>query len=294
MKFFCLNKLLSVLIVCALLISLLSVPSFADEEIFETSDGYTFTVDQLNLCWGDIKDIPENASQQDVIDTFYRKGFTSIEICSSEYDEDDYSEDSQEYETQTLTDQELLLLLMNVDFINPTWQAKETAINWAATYYPGENMDGQKGNAFQHAFWVMSMYYKTSPTFALNFAEAHESMPNNPILHKTMDLTNNQAAYDFCVSLNNEDADLTYEQIKNYAIDLVNSGSLIYIIQNYEYPAVIYVDRLTGLETGRTMATADLYAYTNSTTPFNIPDPIIRYTGSSIDFQGLLPGGLNE
>lgn len=96
---------------------------------------------------------------------------------------------------------------------------------------------------------------------------------------KNMDLYNDQIAYDSCKVYDM----MTEDDMINFSLNLVSAGKLIYIIFGYEYvsQSVYYIETNTTVET---KTTADLYAYTNTNIPFNIPKTV--YTTVS-----KVPGG---
>ena len=94
---------------------------------------------------------------------------------------------------------------------------------------------------------------------------------------------NDYAAYDYCVALNSDNANYTDAQLIEFVQEMLADGDLIYVIFDYEYVShSIYY-----MATGRTVEitrVVDLYAYTNSTVPFNIPETIYEVVPAS-------PGG---
>ena len=121
---------------------------------------------------------------------------------------------------KTLTEDEIFLLISHPTYAQNAYDCTQEAITKTRELYPDECQDGARENAFQHAYWVILMYYDTSPSFAIEFAVAHENYDGNPELHKTMDLYNDYAAYNFCVSLNNDNQDYSITVLENFARNL--------------------------------------------------------------------------
>ena len=55
-------------------------------------------------------------------------------------------------------------------------------------------------------------------------------------------------------------------------MELLDDGEMIYIVKGYTYPKTYVYNSFTGVTT-TAYATGNFYAYTNSTVPFNVPDP---------------------
>lgn len=88
--------------------------------------------------------------------------------------------------------------------------SKEEAWNETERRFAG-NGNGDKSDAFRHAYWNVLMTNRIGVDLAERFATAHEDRPENPILHKTMDLTNNNVGR--MVAL--ENPDLTYRELSD-------------------------------------------------------------------------------
>ena len=106
----------------------------------------------------------------------------------------------------------------------------------------------------------------------MDFTNAHENYYDNPIVDKGMDLTNNHFAHSFCESWNLPESSYSRVIVSDHILELIEYGYLIYIIRNYRYISHTIYYAETGV-TRYVYATADLYAYTDSTEPYNIPEP---------------------
>lgn len=264
------KKLLSVLLLFAILIS---VPSFAPAAeasstiYYTTSTGITFSLDEVVIYWSDLEEFDFYTSQA-IIDSIYRLGMNRPSIASDRFEVFDIPLTVSEI--QHIIEYSILgyncLDLLDI---------RSEAISKAAELYPTNHSDGDLGNAFQHAYWVILIYYQFLPSAAIDFPVAHEEYDSNPILHKTMDLFNDYVAYDYCESLNNYGDSISETTMVEYASYLVSSGQLDYIIEDYRYVYKI----TTYLDTGRTLVQyriGDYYAKTNSTEPYNVPGTIIE------------------
>ncbi len=183
---------------------------------------------------------------------------------------------------KTLTEDELALIIRHPIYAKTAYECSQTAVSRASKRYVGNHGDGEYGNAFQHAYWVMLMYYNTSPSFSISFATAHENYDGNPELHKTMDMYNNTEAFSYCVRLDSDDAGYSDYEIEELAVNLMKIGALQYIIFDYEYVYYSVYYMATGI-TKEYTKTADLYAYTNSGVPYNIPEPVYEVIPATPD-----------
>ena len=86
---------------------------------------------------------------------------------------------------EKLTADELVLLITNFWSIPDVIRCRNVVIETTTNNYPTSSGDGMMGNAFQHAYWTMLMYYNISPSFSIDFAVAHEAYDGNSPLHKT-------------------------------------------------------------------------------------------------------------
>lgn len=255
------TKTIALFLTLCMILSFSFVANASNNEyqIFLTSNGESYTLKDFDIYIEDFADT-NFETPQEVIDYIYNIGSVRLKTRDTQYS----------IFGKSLTEDELTLLIQHPIHAATAYNCSQTAVSTAASLYSDCHSDGDLGNAFQHAYWVMLMYYNTSPTFAIDFAVAHENYDGNPTLHKTMDLHNNYAAYDYCVGLNNDDTNYSDDVITDFALYLMETGVLEYIIFDYEY---VY-HSIYYMATGRTKEftrTADLYAYTNSTIPYNIP-----------------------
>lgn len=177
-----------------------------------------------------------------------------------------------------------LIWLKNQDFkyisigFENSQQAKKKTLN---VY--GYNNDDSIANAFQHAYWVMLMYFHTSPEFSIKEAYAHEEYDENNDKSKYMDLYNDDRA-------NEKASTITYttdDDFVNYAKELVDSGKLIYIKRNYKYVK----EKIYHTTTGKVEIKYDyddFYCYTNSNNPYGVFDPVITRVRYEIMEEGLM------
>lgn len=244
-------------------IAIFSSKSFASEENFRefytTSDGVSFYLDDLVLYFDDLNH--EFIDSQEFIDYAYHVGYNRTSVISEQYN----------VFGKELTLSEIKLLIKYPQYAHKANKISEKAVEETKKQFPNSYYDGHLGNAFQHAYWTTLLYFNISQEFAIEFVKAHEDYDSNPIIHKNMDLYNDQLAYDSCKLYDM----MTDDDMIEVSLNLVSSGKLIYIIFGYEYisQSVYYVESNTTIET---KATADLYAYTNTNIPFNIPKTVYK------------------
>lgn len=248
-----------------------------DEKTFVTSDNISFSLDEFDIYMEDFEDV-EFKTSQEVIDYIYKVGKTRQKTRDAQY----------EILGQKLTEDEIALLVEYPEFINPAKECSEKAIAKAREVYPNQNGDGRIGNAFQHAYWVILMYYYTSPSFSIAFALAHENYDGNPELHSMMDRYNDYAAYNYCTSNIRPGTHYIDANLKSFASDMMQRGLLEYVIFDYEYVARIRYYEATG-KTVEIKATGNFYAYTNTDIPHNVPAPVYEVVPALPGQPGLKP-----
>lgn len=235
--------------------------SYASEEHFTTSDGVEFTFDDIVLYESDFDNVEFN-SDQEVIDYIYSVGYNRVDLCY-EYD----------ISILNLTDAEKRLAIRYpqaaVQGHDDAIAAKEKTLE---VY--GYNTDGSIANAFQHAYWIMLMYFHTKDlnnsceNFAILEGYAHEEYDGNDEMSKYMDLYNDDRAYEKVTTISKA----TDDELVDIAKGLVNDGKLIYIRKDYRYTKEI----IYHLSTGRVeyvYGYDDFYCYTNSSIPYDLPTP---------------------
>jgi hypothetical protein len=72
-------------------------------------------------------------------------------------------------------------------------------------------------DAYRHAYWSAAMARKLGRENAKKFADAHENLPNNPILEKAMDQSNNRVGREAALDIRNMDK--TTEEIVEELLD---------------------------------------------------------------------------
>lgn len=247
-----------------------------DINFFTTSSGENFQLTDFNIYIEDFSDV-EFTESQEVIDYIYEVGTQRKRTRDVQYT----------IFGKSLTEDELSLIIAHPLSATIAYNCSEDAVSTTSYYYPNSCGDGELGNAFQHAYWVMLMYYNISPSFAINFAIAHENYDDNPTIHKDMDLFNDNVAYNYC---NNLDSSVNYSDavLAVHALQMMEDGMLEYIIFNYEYISLSVYYKASHKTINYT-STLDLYAYTNSTTPYNIPETEYRVITANIDIPTPIP-----
>lgn len=264
-------------IICLALIFSLCVPfvivssadSITDDlHMYETSGGITYNLEDYDIYWEDFEGCEFSSSQQ-VVDHIYNVGSARENSRMSILN----------FNFVKITVPELLLLIAHCTDIVLIVACREFAISKLNTYYPDQTDrdDGHIGNSFLHAYWTILLCYYLDPTVAWQFVVAHEEHDENTELMKTMDLYNDEIAHNYWTD-NHGWINLqwyTNDQLAEMAYGLVTNGSLIYVVFNYSYIYATYYYEVNG-RTTKITRTGDFYAYTNSTVPFNVPEPL-RY-----------------
>ncbi|MDQ0042816.1 DUF6973 domain-containing protein [Variovorax boronicumulans] len=70
--------------------------------------------------------------------------------------------------------------------------AAKSATSASEDHYQSTSLHNGNGDAFRHMYWNFLMTRSIGEAAAVNWANAHESSPENPPLEKAMDLFNNQ------------------------------------------------------------------------------------------------------
>ncbi len=242
--------------------------SYADDTTyFETSDNFKFSADEVVIYSYDLEDINFNTSQE-VIDFIFERGYNRTNLV----------DERRTIFGAQLTTQEIKLLTEYPAQCVIGWNCSKKAEESADELFPSYSGDSDLKNAYKHAYWVMLMYYHTSPEFAKLEAYAHEEYDSNPALEKKMDLTNDDTAYNLCL----EHENLSDTSCAAIAYKMVYDGKLVYILRNYKYLSqVIYYPQTK--QSKYIYKTDDFLAYTNMTTPISLP---------SVDYvNATTPGG---
>lgn len=226
-----------------------------EDSIYVTSDGTKFSLEDVLMYDTDFID-KRFDTEIEFIDYIYEVGYNRTVVCYEQY----------EVLGHKLTVAEIKLFALNLDYIDEVVSDSCKAISTTASVF-GYNTDDTKANAFQHAYWVMLMYFHTSPKFAIEEAYAHEEYDGNEQFSKHMDLYNDDIAYEKAKTISYT----TDDTLVNYAKELVDSGKLIYIKRNYRYLKEKIYHTTTG-KVEMIYDTADFYCYTNSNIPFGVPE----------------------
>lgn len=249
------------IILCFLFIFIFTVNGkvYAVEDYtYETSDGVKFCLDDIVIYDTDLID-KNFDSQDEFIDYIYEVGFNRTSVCDDTYT----------ILGHKVTKAELDLCKVSgyLQYMSIGFQCANDAKEKTQKLY-GYTTDETKANSFQHAYWVMLMYFHTSPQFTKDEAYAHEEYDGNDAMSKYMDLYNDDRAYEKASTITYTNDD----NLASYAKELVDSGKLIYIIRNYSYiKEKIYYTSTGKIETKYT--TGDFYCYTNTNIPYGVPEP---------------------
>ena len=230
-------------------------------DTFKTSDGIEFSTNDLIIYYSDFENIKFD-SEQDYIDYIYNVGYNRVQSVTY----DDYSQIS--IFGHKLTADEINLFKNNVSKIPSIISCKDKAISKTLELYD-DTSDDTKANAFQHAYWVMLMYFNVGHAFAIDEAYAHENYVGNEEKSKGMDIYNDDIAYNVCSSITYTSDDALATEAKF----LQTSGELIYIKRDYKYVSqkIIYSNGKVVLK----YSTGDFYCYTNSNIPYEVPATIV-------------------
>ncbi len=181
------KKLFIVILTCfiIMIISFNSYSYGSNRYDFMTTDGIGYNASEIIVYDYELLDAPD--TQQGLIDYFYSIGYNRVESCDLKYDAFGHS----------LTISEIILSITNFLFVKKGYQASKDAISKTAELF-GYTTDGSIANAFQHAYWVALMYFRTSPYYAIEEAKAHEAYDANEKMSKHMDLYNDNRGYEAC------------------------------------------------------------------------------------------------
>lgn len=101
------------------------------------------------------------------------------------------------------------------------------------------------------------------------FATAHEERPNNPWIHKHMDLHNNQKGRELALTIS-WIAFKSDSTLATMTQELVENGDLKYILFDYEYiHTYIYYDNGVIIPV---YGLGDFHSYTDGATPIYLPE----------------------
>ena len=244
----------------------------SEEYVYQTSDGNCFTLDDVLIYEEDLID-KTFENETELIDYIYNVGYNRTSICDDTY----------EIYGQKVTKAELALALDGrySKYVSTGFNDSKIAKQKTQELF-GYNTDDTKANAFQHAYWIMLMYFHTTPDFSIKEAYAHEEYDGNNEFSKHMDLYNDDRAYEKASTISYQ----TDEELAKCAKELVDSGKLIYIKRNYSYLKEKIYHSTTG-KIEMIYATGDFYCYTNSNTPFGVPETKITRVNYEI-MQGSL------
>ncbi len=228
-----------------------------DDNVYETSDGTKFYLDDVVIYDTDL--IGKNfETELEFIDYIYEVGYNRIIVCDEKYDIDGHK--------VTKAELELALDPRYTKYVSTGLENAQLAVETTQKVF-GYTNDDTIANAFQHAYWVMLMYFHTSPDYAIKEAHAHEMYDGNDPLSKDMDLYNDDMAHYRATTINyTNDEDLI-----DFAKEMVDDGKLIYIKRNYRYVK----EKIYHMSTSKIEIiydTSDFYCYTNSNVPFGVPE----------------------
>jgi len=250
------------LLLLLLMMAVVSVYFINSEKVCAAT--VVYNPDLMLLSLADVEIANEIADGDDnlFVQTLTQIGYDNYESGSSSEVEEGY-----EIFGFTLTADEVNLML-DYPYAVPGWLiASKTAVSKTQTLY-SDASDGSIANSFQHAYWNVLMVKLIGYGLAEAYANAHENYEGNPLIHKTMDLYNNQKGRDFADNISgifwkSNDTLATMTQT------LVTDGELKYILFDYEYvSAYIYFNK----QIDTVYSTADLLAYTDSIYPIYTPD----------------------
>lgn len=268
------------LLFCCIFCFLNTVTFASDSNLYLTSEGLSFSLDDVLMYDSDFYD-KDFKSESEVIDFIYQTGYNRTSaIYDYNYDGNDSRVDV--YGTK-LTNAEIELFIKHFYYIFELKDIKSKAISKTKELY-GYTEEDSIANAFQHAYWIALMYFHLSPSFAIKEGYAHEEFDENDPMSKHMDLYNDDVSYNECSTINYSNDDSLALTIK----EVVSNGKCIYIKRNYSYP----VKKIYYLSSGRIdtiYAVGDFYCYTNSNTPYGLPKVTIVKTKYEI-----MEGSLTE
>ena len=98
----------------------------------------------------------------------------------------------------------------------------DNALATAQRLFPASSLHNGDGDAFRHAYWNALMTRGHGADLAKEFADAHESNPNNPADEKAMDLHNNEVGRQIAL----EHPNATDEELAGYVMQALRDGRL--------------------------------------------------------------------
>lgn len=226
---------------------------------FSTTTFYTYEAGEVTVYEEDLEGKYFESSQE-VIDYFYEVGYDR--------------KDTYTFFSYKLTKSEIKLFISHPSEIFKIYKCKKSATNKTIEIF-GADSDDTEGNAFKHAYWTMLLSYEVGIDLAYKLVVAHEDYESNPKMSKEMDLYNDEVARMFC--LNNEKDDSWIDG--SAALSLWTNSELKYIMKDYEYLTKIITNTKTHKVTYE-YAKDDFFAYTNTSSPLNVPGYEIEYVGN--------------
>lgn len=275
------KKIISLLLVCISMITItVPVSAYNGDNpgfYYTTSMGNSFSLSDFVIYLEDFENV-ELETSQEVIDFMYEVGYARSVARDGHV----------VFMGYVLTEDEKELVIRHPGKGCLGAVAHKLTEDKVAELYPDTyDDDGTIANAFKHAYWTLMLCKYTGDTsFAIEFLTAHENFDTNDALNKNMDLYNNNIAHTYYVTNNLSWYSYTNSQLEDIVHTFIENGNLIYIIKNYVYVYRQVYYEATGV-TRSYRTTGHFYAYTNSTIPYNVPEPIVVIIPD--DFDGPVP-----
>jgi hypothetical protein len=121
-----------------------------------------------------------------------------------------------------LTDAEKRFVIAHPFAAKAFQAAASKALTDAQSRFPSQCLHNGTGDAFRHAYWNALMVRAETEALAQEFADAHESNPDQPQAEREMDLHNNQIGR--WIARDNPNA--TEAQIIDLVMNALNNGQL--------------------------------------------------------------------
>ena len=234
---------------------------------YETTYNFLYGADEVVVYYEDFSN-KTFESESEIVDYIYNVGY-----------ERDCSDNRYSVFGHKLTPSEIKLFITHFWLVSKLFDWKNEALSKTNEIF-GYTTDDSDANAFCHTYWTMIMAYDIGYELALKFVLAHEDYDSNPSMSKEMDIFNDNAAYEWCKY--NEKSDSWLDG--SAALFLFNSQKLKYIIKNYKYLKTVVINTKLHKST-YVYDYCDLFCYTNSKTPLNIPSTTYETIGPKDGFS---------
>jgi hypothetical protein len=129
---------------------------------------------------------------------------------------------AQDYYPYNLTPAEVRFIIRHPFVARDFQSAANKALAEAQSRFPADQLHNGQGDAFRHAYWNALMTRAHGSSLAKEFADAHETNPNQPANEKEMDLHNNEVGRQIAV----QNPNATDAQLAELVMQALREGRL--------------------------------------------------------------------